>query len=267
MRNIETEYISASSTFHGAVPRLMGTRLEMVVAGCAENEARMVWDWLCIEGFHLDAILDRFNPESELSRLNASSADSDPVPASRSLMEIVRSAKRYHDLTDGFFDITKGSPGRLTVCTDDRIGPGGSSMDFGGFAKGYLLRMLQDRMKATGICSAFVDFGGSSIMTVGHHPFGDCWKVGVRNPFGPGILSEVELMDSSMSTSGNTPLYGSHIINPFTGEPVDERKVVNVVCPDPLDAEVLSTALMIVPEDRAAEIAGRFPGASFRIFK
>lgn len=264
MRNVETEYIGTSKTFHGAVPMIMGTRLEMLMVGCCEEDARMVWDWLCIEGFHLDSILDRFNPESELSRLNASP---DAVSDSSSLVSIVRSASRYRELTDGYFDIALGDSDMIAIDKDDRICLGGAHLDFGGIAKGYLLRLLSDRMKPSGVESAFVDFGGSSIMTVGHHPFGDCWKVGVRNPFGPGILSEVELRDSSMSTSGNTPLYGSHIINPFSGEPVDERKVVNVVCPDPLDAEVLSTALMTAPEDMTEEIASRFSGASYRIFK
>lgn len=266
MRKIETEYIGSSRLFHGAAPGLMGTSLEMIAAGCSEEDARMVWDWLVLEGLHLDSILDRFTPESELSRLNSSPV-SEYVPVSQSLVSILRAAERYRELTGGYFDVASGNSGRISITPDGRICPGGARLDFGGFAKGYLLRLLSERIKGGALESAFIDFGGSSIMTVGHHPFGDCWKVGVRNPYGPGILSEVELKDSSMSTSGNSPRYGSHIINPFTGKPVEDSKVVNVVCPDPLDAEVLSTTLMMVPEEVAEEMAGRFPGASFRIFK
>ena len=93
------------------------------------------------------------------------------------------------------------------------------------------------------------------------HP---CWKVGVTNPYGPGAVDEWDLVDTSLSTSGNTPGYDGHIVNPATGERVSGRRMVSVRCPDPLDAEVLSTALMLATPSDEKSLASAFPDAVFR---
>ena len=53
-------------------------------------------------------------------------------------------------------------------------------------------------------------------------------------------LEEFELRNETLSTSGNTPEYTGHIINPFTGKADESRRLSCVRMPDPLDAEVLS---------------------------
>ena len=126
---------------------------------------------------------------------------------------------------------------------------------------------LKSKLVASGIQSTFVDFGDSSIMALGHHPYGDCWKVGVKDPFGGAVLGEIELRDQSMSTSGNTPIYSSHIINPKTGEANNSRAVVTVVSEDPLDAEVLSTVAVIASPEELEVVKKNFPEAKFSIFR
>ena len=241
MITTETEYSPEGKSFHGSIPLVMGTRLEMLVVGHPRDEVVQVWDWLCVEASRLSAALNRFDPESELSKANASASGGRLSPRLKMLTDIAAS---YKERTGGLFDVTKG----------------GAGLDFGGFAKGYVLKELKDVLLQAGIGCAFVDFGGSSIMALGHHPFGDSWKVGVRNPFGSGVLWEVELKDQSMSTSGNTPGYTGHIVNPMTGERVTGRKVVTVVGEDPLDAEILSTASMLAGEDAFGDLEAAFPG-------
>lgn len=259
----EKEYLEASSTFHGAIPHVMGTRLEMLVSGSREEEILPLWDWLCVEAGHLDSVLDRFNPRSETSRLNTCDGW---MTVGDTLSSFIDAALRFHDLTGGLFDVAGG--GLLEIGRDGRrVRLGGHRLDFGGMAKGFLLRSFADRLAGSSVKSAFVDFGSSSILAVGTHPFGDCWKIGVRDPFGGGILEEVELRDKAMSTSGNTPSYGSHIIDPRTGNPVSGRRQVVVIADDALDAEVLSTALMIADEDLRGSILSRFHGAEARVFE
>lgn len=242
----ETEFSEEGLTFHGAIPLVMGTRLEMLSVGTPEETITQVWDWLCVESSRLSCLLDRFNPSSEVSRLNASGSFGDASPFLRMLIDL---ADSYKERTLGLFDVCKGG-----------------GLDFGGFAKGYLLKELKAILGQAGVGCAFVDFGGSSILAVGHHPFGDSWKVSVRNPFGNGILWEVELKDRSMSTSGNSPGYSGHIVNPFTGMAVTERKVVTVVGDDPLDAEVLSTALMLCGDEKSETIKDNFPDMRIESF-
>ena len=61
-----------------------------------------------------------------------------------------------------------------------------------------------------------------------------------------------------MSTSGNSPSYSGHIVHPVTGKPNHDRKLISVVSPDPLDAEVLSTATMIATDDEISRINDKF---------
>ena len=70
----ETEYSPEGKSFHGSIPLVMGTRLEMLVVGHPRDEVVQVWDWLCVEASRLSAALNRFDPESELSKANASAS-------------------------------------------------------------------------------------------------------------------------------------------------------------------------------------------------
>ncbi len=254
----ETELLKDGQVFHGSIAKAMGTRLEMVAIG-GEAEIRPLWDWMRVELSHLDAKLNRFSPESEVSRLNACGAD-EYSAVSETLEGCTSLSMRYWRLTEGLFDVTKGGMADV-VLEDGKLCLKGHKIDFGGLAKGFFLRLLKERFRNIHSECAFVDFGGSSILTVGHHPHGDCWKVGVRNPYSGTVLSEVRLLDSSMSTSGNSPGYSGHVLNPLTGEKCLSRRLVTVVGPDPLDAEVLSTALMLADEGQASRILSRFPEA------
>lgn len=265
MLNNETEYFPESSTFHGSIPLIMGTRFDLIAFGHPEKPCMKLWDWVCAEVQRLDGMLNRFAPESELSKVN--SACSMPnYPVSHDLGELIRMAISYWHKTDGLFDITKGNMSDVSIDEKDRLTLKGRNLDFGGFAKGFFLKELKSELESAGVSTAFVDFGDSSIMGIGHHPFGDCWKVGVKDPFGGAVLGEIELRDQTMSTSGNTPIYSSHIVNPKTGEANDERKVATVVSEDPLDAEVLSTATVIAGPQEMETLKQNFPTAEFHIF-
>ncbi len=260
------EYLAEGQTFHGSVPLVMGTRLEVIVVGYPKDAMESLWNWACVEAEALDAILNRFNPESEISRLNRTASVKGQHPSSL-LVRLIGIAKEYHDRTFGLFDVTKGWMDEVLLDSSGVLSLSGHELDFGGLAKGYFLREFKERLSLFDVKSAFLDFGGSSIATIGHHPYGDCWKVGIRNPFTNLILSEVELVDRSMSTSGNSPRYSSHIINPFTKESVDGRKVVTVLSDDPLDAEVLSTALMVADDEQTELLQEAFPDVELMVFE
>ena len=124
------------------------------------------------------------------------------------------------------------------------------TLDFGGFAKGYALKKIQEILLRGNIENAFVDFGNSSIMGIGHHPYGDCWKVSLQNPYTQQTLDEFCLTDNTLSTSGNTEQYTGHIINPLTGIYNEQKKVTSILSDNPLDAEILSTVWKMCIRDR-----------------
>ena len=247
------------------MPMVMGTALELIVCGKEPKDVTSLWDWLCTEAESLQKILNRFDPSSEVSRVNAS-ASVEGIRISRKLSGIISDSMDYWKRTGCLFDIAKGKMQDVRLESEGVLTLHGATLDFGGFAKGYLLKGLKEMMELQEIGSAFVDFGSSSILAVGHHPFGDCWKVGVKNPFGDNILKEADLCDTAMSTSGNIPGYEGHIVHPLTGVAAKGKKVATVICPDPLDAEVLSTALIIASEEDKQLLKRNFPNMQYYVF-
>lgn len=266
MLSNETEYIEDAAIFHGCVPLIMGTKLDLITIGTGKDDSGRIWNWLCFEAERLDALLNRFIPESEVSRVNGANVLQN-ISVSEELGGLIRCTREYFERTDGLFDITKGGMKDVSLDDENHLSLNRNTLDFGGFAKGFLLKKLKEKLLEQGVQTAFVDFGDSSIMALGHHPFGDCWKVGVKDPFGGAVLGEIELRDQAMSTSGNTPIYSSHIINPKTGEADNSRTVVTVVSDDPLDAEVLSTVAVIASPEELEVVKKNFPGAKFSIFR
>lgn len=266
MLNNEIEYFPEAAMFHGHIPLIMGTKLDLIAIGASKENSSRIWDWLCFEAYHLDAMLNRFVPDSEVSRVNKAKVMQNST-ISQELADLIRIARDYWHRTGGLFDITKGGMKEVSLDEENRISLRGHELDFGGFAKGFLLKELKSKLVSSGIRTAFVDFGDSSILALGRHPFGDCWKVGVKDPFGGAVLGEIELRDQAMSTSGNTPVYSSHIVNPKTGEADNSKAVVTVVSDDPLDAEVLSTVAIIASPEELEIVKKNFPGTMFSIFR
>lgn len=252
------EYFSDQKLFHGFVPLVMGTKLDALWFCLDRAASQGLWEALCAEVFRLDAMLNRFDPSSELSRLNAGS-DSGPVRPGDELLSLVRICEEYRVRTGGLFDITRGTCGEgLEFEPDGSFSLNGGTLDFGGFAKGWFLRFCKERLEAAGVTTAYVDFGGSTILGMGHHPFGDSWRIRVTHPYTGLLLEDVDLVDRTLSTSGNRPAYSGHIVDPRSGRAVTAPRLVSVVSEDPLEAEVLSTAAMVADEAELEVLRTRF---------
>ena len=117
------EYIAEGQIFHGNVPHVMGTRLDVLMVGVSEEKAVALWKRLCGRVNGLDAMLNRFDPGSEVSAMNATGV---PLKSRMSdeMSRIVTLAEEYRDRTCGLFDVVDAE----------------GKLDFGGFAKGYFLK-------------------------------------------------------------------------------------------------------------------------------
>ena len=54
MLNNEIEYFPEAAMFHGHIPLIMGTKLDLIAIGASKENSSRIWDWLCFEAYHLE---------------------------------------------------------------------------------------------------------------------------------------------------------------------------------------------------------------------
>jgi thiamine biosynthesis lipoprotein len=234
-----------------------------------------------------DSLLSTWRDDSELARLNQA-PPGQPTPVSPPLARMLAEVERWSRATGDAFDPTVGalvdawdlrgrgrvpSPAQLAEARE-RTGRrafrvsadgrrlcrlvSGAWLDSGGFGKGAALAAARDSLAAHGITSALLDFGGQ-VFAVGADVGDRAWAVPVAHPsrrLEP--VARLALRDRSASTSAQSERfvevggrrYG-HILDPRTGRPVPAWGSVTVVAADPLVADILSTALLVLGPDTA----------------
>lgn len=237
--------------------------------------------------------LSRFDPASDLSRLNAAGGGWTPV--GRRLLEALGLAVRAREETGGRFDptvlpalVAAGYDRSFELLeerearrADDwragtaieldarngraRLEPG-TSVDLGGIGKGYAAgRALDAMLVASSLAGGIVDLGGD-IAVRGEPPEGGPWLVAVADPRRTGeTLAVLALDGGGVATSGrDARRFGPagslhHLIDPESGESaLGGPLTVTVVAPDPVAAEVNATTLAIAGLGEAeAYIAAR----------
>ena len=138
----------------------------------------------------------------------------------------------------------------------------GAWIDAGAFGKGAALRRAAAVLRRGGADRAVLDFGGQ-ILVMGPSGaptrYGDAVVVGVAHPerrHEP--VGRLRLRGGSVATSGLSER-GGHVLAPATGRPVDPWGSVTVVGDDPVEVDVLSTALLVLGPDRGMCLVGPRP--------
>lgn len=272
----------------------MATRCNVVLPGIPDEEAEAVFRHIQYEIGRVEQKLSRFQGDSDIARINQHPAGT-PCPADDEMMDILRRIQQYSERTGGCFDITlrpvlqhwhDHPEGTLDQSLDvlKKLGMHQIELDFptstvtrkndtvdldlGGFGKGYALERVQQMLARFGIRDAFITFGESSVLTLGAHPAGDCWKVGVKDyRQAEASAHTFSVNTGSVSTSSNFYVDDAgnlvnhrHVIYPHSGRPVEELVTVSVCAASAVDAEVLSTAMLVMDEEQIQEVADHFPG-------
>ena len=243
-----------------SLPNLMGTRLDVLLFGDYRQQLETVWDSVETELWRMEKMLNRFDKNSEVADVNHK-AQFSSVQLSDELWSIVKDCHRYYELTDGCFDITLSDFSKVVMMEESRsisFDKYGLTLDFGGYAKGYALRYARQCFNEAGITRALVNFGNSSVLAIGAHPYGDSWPIGIENPSTGAVMTTINLCDTSMSVSGNTPSNKQHIVNKDTSGFVEGDIMVAAVCDDPVDAEVLTTAWIASGKDEIPDWVDKF---------
>jgi thiamine biosynthesis lipoprotein len=256
--------------------RAMGTEIELLV-DC--DRASTALDAAEAEFHRLEALLSRFRPDSELSRLN----EAGELRVGPDLRRVLELALEARERTGGRFDPTlhdelvaagydrsfelvaagevAGSPpaarrasaaGSVTL-GDDAVRLEGVRIDLGGIAKGYAAERAAEVLATAGPC--LVNAGGDVATR------GGSWPVGVETA--DGIVTVVLSHHRGLATSGRDRRRWRrsgrelhHLIDPSTGEPgVSDILRVTVVAADAIEAEVAAKALFLAGFDRAAQEA------------
>ena len=137
-----------------------------------------------------------------------------------------------------------------------------SEIDTGSFLKGYAVERAKVKMKELGITSAFIT-SISSIDVIGTKPEGKPWRIGVQNPDAPDqIIGVVELNDQGMGVSGDYQTYVEidgkryhHILDKTTGYPINDKRMVLVVCDNAFMADMYSTAFFTMSIEKIINYA------------
>ena len=236
--------------------------------------------------------LSRFQPESELARLNQHAGE--PVKVSALLFHVLLSALLAAHVTEGRYDPTMQrqlaqlgydrsfdtlprelpeaprsvQPGggwrRIVVDrTDRRVPlPEDVGLDFGGIAKGMAVDAAISRLARMGITTALVNAGGD-LAVIGLPPRLNAWPIAVA---GVHASHTVPLRHGAMATSGIERRHWRqgkqvrhHLLDPRTGEPVrNDLWSVTVVASRCELAEVAAKAAFVAGMERGGALLSEY---------
>jgi thiamine biosynthesis lipoprotein len=229
----------------------------------------------------LEDQLTIFRDDSELSRINREAARG-PVPVEPRLLALLRECHTLYAATEGAFDITTTPLSRIwgflrregRVPADEELAEAlalvgmdkvhfqgdtvrfarpGMALNLGSIGKGYALDRVAEEMARTGVPTALLTAGSSSVLALGAGPDGNGYTVGLRDPGDhQRRLGTVRLLGNALGVSGigeqSFTTEGrrlGHILDPRTGRPVEGRAYVAVVARTAALADALATAVFV----------------------
>ncbi len=251
--------LTSVGTSHSAevtrVQYLMGALCEIRVTGEPEPNVIQSITEAFGEISRLEEILSTYRPASEVSSLNRLSPQKSHK-CSPDLFALLQQAITYSEVTDGAFDVTLKKLGhrQIELKENDQtvvFKAAGLSIDFGGIGKGYALDKAAEILKRRNITQAEFNFSGQVLLI--NKP-NETTPVLIADPSDPkkNVLT-LNISNGSVSTSSQLERK-NHIIDPWTGQPVDFQGSVTVISPTATQADALSTALLVLGPEKGIKI-------------
>ncbi len=233
----------------------------------------------------LEALMTTWRPDSEVSRINAA-AGGDAIAVSAETFTVLQKSRWISDRSQGTFDITFASMGKLWRFDPDgvaaipspaavsaarakidfrhvrldatnrkvRLDHPDSRINLGGIAKGYAIDRAAAVLRKAGLTS-FTAQAGGDLYVAGRKPDGRSWRVGIRDPRGEtgAFFAKLEVEDHAFSTAGDYERAFvrdgkryHHIIDPRTGYPATASRSVTIWAGDALTADAIDDAVFIL---------------------
>lgn len=266
----------------------LGAEARLVIAHPEPRIARRMLVRCTDEVRRLERIFSLYDPDSELCRLNRAGRLAAPAQELRLLLA---EALHFGDLSGGAFDVTVQPLWQLyarhfAAHPDDLEGPSpwaleaarrlidyraidlgarvgyreaGMAVSLNGIAQGYITDRIADLLRDAGFERVLVQLGE---VYAGLPPEpGAPWQVGVPDPAdATALLATVQLSERGLATSSGlgTPFDARgrhhHLFDPASGQSANRYRSVSVIAARATVADALSTALAVLPPERAGAI-------------
>ena len=276
---------------------VFGTRVEILIAGLTEDQARPAAGAVLREFDRLHRTYHAWQA-SELTELNTALAAGQSRQVSPELADLIGEARRLSQLGEGLFDPGIGGLIRLWGFQADDFKPAlpdpaalsawraaapgiadlrldglrvasrtrQVALDFGGYLKGYALDRAAAILHEQGVANALINIGGN-VMALGTKN-GEQWRVGIQHPRQPGPIAVLILRDGeAIGTSGDYQRYFEldgrrycHLLDPRSGAPVDHTQSLTVLVTPRPAAGVLSDVAskpLFIAHERWPALAGK----------
>lgn len=266
--------------------RAMATIFEIALWGKERLYLETVGEQAVEEINRLEQQLSLYREDSDIFELNVRAAYY-ALPVDPRLFRLLQRAQEIHQETGGAFDITvaplvrawgfmgaSGSPAdaEAVEAARDVVGMDlieldaanytvhfrreGVMIDLGAIGKGYAIEQVGEMLRDYEVGGGLVHGGTSTVVAVGGQPDGSPWSVAIQDPTDPeNHLTVIPLRDRALSvsalhgkyfTDGDTR-YG-HVLDPRTGQPVQNALLAAITCESATDSDALSTALLVQGE-------------------
>lgn len=259
----------------------MGSLASLTLLARDEDQAREALQATFDRMGDLEALLSRFRPESQLSRLNRVGSVQGADPA---FLQVLQCALDYSELTRGAFDVSvepllrhfrqSGDESRIAELLQRvdyrriqlreagvRFTAPEMAITLDGIAKGYVIDEGVRRLGERGFDQVLVEVGGDLMAGSGG------WRIGIQSPRSPSDqIANVSLTGQALATSGDYLNCFSqdyrlhHILDPRQGISPAQVASVSVTAPTAMDADALSTSLMVLGVAEALQLVEQLPG-------
>ncbi len=275
---------------------LMGTYARVSVFGGTDGDIDAAFSRIR----DLDNLLSDYKPDSQISQINRSSGKA-PVEVSSEAKEVLQTALRVAEETNGAFDPTIGAltiglyhfgMENVRVPTDKEIDRAkalvnyrwvridgnrvflekeGMMLDLGGVGKGFAVDKAVEALKKRGIKKGLVSISGDM------RSFGGDWLVGIKNPAGEDAIAAFKTggRDLAISTIEDYDGYIEkdgrvyhHILNPKSGKAAGDFRSITVIMEgNNTLAHAYAASLYVMGKERALEFLGHHTGiGAFMVF-
>ncbi|WP_019501270.1 FAD:protein FMN transferase [Pseudanabaena sp. PCC 6802] len=269
----------------------LGTNISVTVVHEDDRVAKAAISSALSEVHLIDRLMSIYRPDSQVSQLNRSGSLDAPHPYS---IEVLAQTQMFSRLSEGAFDITvqplwqvyaraqeKGQlPNSEAIALAQqkvnwrdldisakriRFTKPGMAITLNGIAQGFAADRVLAVLKGYGIENALFDTG--EIGCWGQKPSEQPWTVGVQNPRDPNAcIGSIQPQNCFVATSGDYASTFSqdyqhhHIFDPTTGESPRELSSVTVLAPTGIEADGLSTAILVLGVEKGLALAKRIRG-------
>lgn len=275
--------------------QLMGATASMTLDDADPAAARATIALCLAEIERLEQIFSLMRPDSELSRLNRRGELARP---SLDMLRLIDRSQRLSALSDGGFDLSVQPLWTLYSGHFARLGPDAAGpapeaiaralasvgwrdieahsgairlrrphmgLTFNSIARGYATDRVGDILRNRGYQRVLIDL--DAYLGLGPRPDGTPWRIGIADPAAPErVIDHLDIVDRAVASAGG---YGTcfdrrglfhHIFDPRSGACAQNWAGATVVARSATIADALSTALLVVPEDRAARLLAEAGG-------